>query len=278
MYSWALNAFSLVNLSEVSLSVFDHFCGKKWPFYGVGDFLILWLKEGTLTFIGPIETLQIPSLTCFPWPCPSQLLQRIPSVLAGARTPYCSLCLLPLQVHSANSCSRFNLSAISPGPFLQSWSLASWSLACTYVWGFCDSGVGLCIYWFRFTSSTAISSLFHLAMVSLNGNPMLSPMHASAILSMSFTNVSMLVQVWRYWWSVFWKSCLVGFFHISFFSLLFMPLNSCVFSLRFCFAGWIPLNNAQFLNALIYLLSYYASDFLMQFGIQMHDQLLHRNI
>lgn len=39
--------------------------------------------------------LQITLLTCFPWPCTSQLLQRINSVLAGSRTPYCSLCLLP---------------------------------------------------------------------------------------------------------------------------------------------------------------------------------------
>lgn len=55
-----MNAFSLVKLSEVSLFVFDHFCGKKnGLFYGVGDSLMLWLKKGTLPFSGPVETLQI---------------------------------------------------------------------------------------------------------------------------------------------------------------------------------------------------------------------------
>lgn len=181
MYSWALNAFSLVKLSEFLFLCLTTFVVKKMGFSMELEIPLCCGLRKVLSHSVVLLRLcksQITLLTCFPWPCPSQLLQRIPSVLAGTRTPYYSLCLLPLRVHSANSCSRFNLSAKSPSPFLQSCSLASWSLACTYVWGFGDSGlVGLCIYWFWFTTNTVISLLLHLAMVSLNGNPMLPPMH-----------------------------------------------------------------------------------------------------
>lgn len=90
----------------------------------------------------------------------------------------CNLWSMSLVTASPHCWLIFKLlSAISPGPFLQGCSLASWSPACTYLWGCPAPGVGLCIYCCWFTSNISISPLLHLVKVTVNGSPVLPPTH-----------------------------------------------------------------------------------------------------